>query len=278
MLFRSGPTWLARAGVIIPMHSTCPQIKTKSRKVPIIPDKFAEIGKAKGGLDTSVDLLDQMEQLVNYTGTGNYKREKYLIPTTIFADPRSAAEILSQQDAWSERFNIKFLPIVDEVVATGDVTTDDNFYIETMAEIINNFRNFGVVISATLTEKQLTEYKIFDEECQVNVVTGGQSCTSFTQMYDHSGKSIQPLQNMLIGNLPSFVDDISSTLLSCFTPKVYDALKKSYDELSPDPFPDLVWIDVSSASSFLKATERLLVAIDTFALTHPEEEIGRAHV
>ncbi len=266
-----GATWLARAGVIIPMHSTCPQIKYKSKKNPIRPDKFAEKGKANDGMDTSVGLLDQMQQLVNYTGQGNYKREKYLLPTTIFADPRSAAEILSHQDAWSERFNIKFLPIVDEVVATGDVTTEHNMYIETIAEIINNFNKFGIVISATLTEKQLTEYKIFDEECQVDVVTGGQSCTTFTQMYDHSGNSLQPLQNMLIGNLPSFVNDISSTLLRCFTPKVYDAIKKAYDKESSDSFPDLDWTDVSSASSFLKATERLLVAIETFSLTHPEK-------
>ena len=265
---KHGYTWFGRDCVLIPNHASCPQIKTNNKKKPFRPDKFAE----NGGLDTTLELVEQMKQLVNYEGkSDSYSTSKFHLPTTMFVDPCTAAKILEHSDAWSTRFNIEFLPIVDEVVATGDVSSDENLYIKTIASIINNFDKFGVVISATLTPKQLEDYNIFGENCQVDVVTGGQTCNSFTQMYDLSGRSLQPLQGMKSEDLPSFVKDISSTILRCFPPKVYNCIKEAYDNQSKSTFPDLTWDDISSAELFLNATKRLLEAICDFSLRKPDK-------
>jgi len=263
-----GAVWLARDGVMIPMFSCCPIIKTRSRRRPEIPDRWAE---KRGGLNKSLPIIEQMKQLIDYRGTGQkYKRDHYVMPTTMFMDPKTAVEVLANQEQWYERFGFRFLPVVDEVLATGDVEVEKNAYIDAMAAIVHNFGSFGVVISATLTERQMKESNIFNE-CDIYIVSGGESCSSFSLMFNHEGKSLQPLQGLDIKNFDEFMKDISSTILRCFTPKVFSKLKSSYQMISGKKHESLTYDDVSTASSFLLATKRLLEAIRSYSKEDQEK-------
>ena len=262
-----GPTWIGRDGILIPMFSSCPQINTNNRKKPQIPDRFAE----NGGLNTRLPIIDQMQRLKDYTGDGksDYKRNKYDLPTTMFVDPKTAALILESQELWYEKFGIHFLPIIDEVVATGDVDSEQNLYLDSIARIIKNISNFGVIISATLTERQLRQSSIFEENTDIQIVTGGQSCQSFTQIFSHTNESLHPLQGLDIANFDAFMQDVNSTLLRCISPIVYDGLVNAYKTISENTYPPLTYDDISSASNFLEASKRLLHAIHQYSKEDP---------
>merc|ERR1719457_81848 len=90
-------------------------------------------------------------------------------------------------------------------------------------------------------------------------------------MFNHEGKSLQPLQGLDIKNFDEFMKDISSTILRCFTPKVFSKLKSSYQMISGKKHESLTYDDVSTASSFLLATKRLLEAIRSYSKEDQEK-------
>ena len=265
-----GSTWIGRDGILAPMHKSTPKIITRNPKKPLIADKFAE----NGGLDTTLPLIDQMKILLDYKGDGKseYKQSTFIPPTTMFLDPKTAAQILESQDEWWEKFNMRFFPVIDEVVASGDVKSENNRYLNSIAKIIKNIANFGVIISATLTERQLCESSIFGKNTIIEIITGGQTCRQWSQLVDsNTGKSLQPLQGLEMVNFDAFMQDSNSTLYRCMPPIVYNGLMKAYVTISGNSYPPLTSEDISSASNFLEASKRLLDTIHQYSKKDPEK-------
>jgi hypothetical protein len=263
-----GSTWIGRDGILAPMHKSCPRIKTS--KGGIRADKFAE----NGGLDTTLSLIEQMKILLDYKGDGKseYKQSTFIPPTTMFLDPKTAAQILEFQDEWWENFQMRLFPVIDEVVASGDVKSENNRYLNSIAKIIKNIANFGVIISATLTERQLCESSIFGKNTIIEIITGGQTCRQWSQLVDsNTGKSLQPLQGLEMVNFDAFMQDSNSTLYRCMPPIIYNGLMKAYVTISGNSYPPLTSEDISSASNFLEASKRLLDTIHQYSKKDPEK-------
>ena len=253
-------TYIIANGVIIPLHWSCPTINTGNRKRPIKVDHWAD-AETSNGLDTTKPLWEQMKQILQYSGGVHHKRKKYLPPTIIFADPKSTAVLLSQADIWKETFGYSFLSITDEIAATGDIELEKNPYMDSMADIIGNFPHHGMIISASLTERQLRQSTLF-ENYEMRFVSGGQSCNSWTQMFSHNNESLHPLEGIKSScDYSRFFSDLSSTSLRCFPPLVVAHLKSIYEEVSGEQYDVLSYDDISSPAKYLDSTKGFLQTI-----------------